>query len=83
MKYVNIVTLLLIIIGAVNWLCVGLLDVDLVATIFGTGTALTNLIYILVGISGLYQLVPFFAAMNRGEVDAEANTTGTGSRINR
>lgn len=77
MRVLNLVTLLLIIIGALNWLLVGLFDADLVAGIFGRDTFLTNLVYILVGLSGLYQLVPFFTAINRGEVDAEANTRVT------
>jgi uncharacterized membrane protein YuzA (DUF378 family) len=81
MKTLNLVTLILIIIGAINWLLVGLFDFNLVAAIFGTDSALTNLIYIIVGVSGLYQLVPFAKAIQRGEVDAEADRTGT--RANR
>ena len=35
MRTLNIITLLLIIIGGLNWLLVGLSDIDLVATLFG------------------------------------------------
>lgn len=45
--------LLLVIIGAVNWGLVGLLQLDLVAAIFGEGTPLSRLIYTLVGIAGV------------------------------
>lgn len=64
MKAVNLITLLLVIIGAINWGLIGLLDFDLVAALFGAGSALARLVYIVVGVSGVYQLVPFFAAMS-------------------
>ncbi|MDO8686043.1 MAG: DUF378 domain-containing protein [Clostridiales bacterium] len=47
-------TLILIVIGALNWLLVGLFNFNLVEAIFGTTAFLTKLIYILVGISGIY-----------------------------
>ncbi|OGN16516.1 MAG: DUF378 domain-containing protein [Candidatus Yanofskybacteria bacterium RIFCSPHIGHO2_02_FULL_50_12] len=43
----------LVIIGALNWGLVGLLDLNVVTEVFGTGT-LTNVIYDLVGLSALY-----------------------------
>jgi uncharacterized membrane protein YuzA (DUF378 family) len=47
--------LVLVIIGALNWLLVGLFRYDLVANIFGGHTApLSRIIYSLVGIAGLY-----------------------------
>jgi len=72
MRALNLVTLLLIIIGGINWLLVGLAQFDLVATLFGGETsALARIVYVLVGLSALYQLIPFFQAMSRGEVSAE------------
>ena len=47
------VALGLIIIGAINWGMVGVFDVNLVSLLFGKDTILTNLVYALVGISGL------------------------------
>ena len=44
------------IIGAVNWGLIGLLDFDLVAMIFGTGTLFTRIIYTIVGICGLVNI---------------------------
>jgi uncharacterized protein len=46
------VWLALVIIGALNWLIVGLFDTNVVAEIFGTGTA-TDVVYVIVGIAGL------------------------------
>jgi uncharacterized membrane protein YuzA (DUF378 family) len=48
--------LVLVIIGALNWGLVGLFNFDLVATIFGSGSALTRIIYTLVGLAGLWSL---------------------------
>ncbi len=47
--------IILIIIGALNWLLVGLFEYDLVASIFGGQTAfVSKVVYTLVGIAGLY-----------------------------
>jgi uncharacterized membrane protein YuzA (DUF378 family) len=82
MKALNLLTLILVIVGAINWGLVGLFDFNLVAAIFGQGSALSRIIYTLVGASGVYQLIPLFRAMSVGEVHAEANSarTGTGAR---
>lgn len=73
MKALNLITLLLIIIGGINWLLVGTAQFDLVATIFGGEQAtLARVIYILVGVSAIYQLVPFARALSTGEVRAES-----------
>lgn len=76
MKYLNLLTLCLVIIGGVNWGLVGIADFNLVAAIFGAGSALSRLIYILVGISAVYQIVPFMRAMGTDEVHAESDATG-------
>lgn len=74
MRALNLVTLLLVIVGGLNWLLVGIADFDLVATLFGgQDTALATIVYVLVGLSALWQLVPFFKAMQVGETHAEAN----------
>jgi len=54
MKTVQIIALVLVIIGALNWGLVGLFNFDLVATLFGGTTAIiSKIVYILVGISGI------------------------------
>ncbi|QLF70246.1 DUF378 domain-containing protein [Peteryoungia desertarenae] len=74
MRALNLTTLILVIIGGVNWLLVGLADLDLVAALFGgQDTMLATIVYVLVGLSALWQLVPFFKAMSIGETHAEAN----------
>jgi len=48
------IALLLVIIGALNWLLVGLFQYDLVAGIFGVATLGARIVYSLVGVAGLY-----------------------------
>ena len=48
--------LVLTIIGAINWLLIGTMDFNLVSTLFGVDSFLTNLVYILVGIAGLINI---------------------------
>jgi len=67
MKILNILTLFLIIVGGVNWGLVGLFGFDLVAAIFGAGSALARLVYIVVGLSAVWQLVPFASAFASDE----------------
>ena len=50
------VALILIIVGGLNWGLVGLFDFDLVAAIFGMMSALSRIVYILVGLSAIYTL---------------------------
>ena len=56
MKVVDAIAMILLIIGGLNWGLIGFFDFNLVAAIFGENTALTNIIYILVGISALWAL---------------------------
>ncbi|MGN6490118.1 MAG: DUF378 domain-containing protein [Devosia sp.] len=72
MRVLNIITLLLVIIGGINWGLVGAFQFNLVAAIFGgDGSALSRIIYVLVGLSALWQLMPFIRSMQMGEVAAE------------
>jgi uncharacterized membrane protein YuzA (DUF378 family) len=65
MRFINIATLILVIVGAVNWGLMGLFQLDLVATLFGGPQAmLSRIVYILVGLAGVYQLVPLAGAMS-------------------
>ena len=57
MKIVKIIALILVVVGGLNWGLVGLLDFDLVATIFGEMSAISRVVYILVGISAVVLLI--------------------------
>ncbi|MBO4816164.1 MAG: DUF378 domain-containing protein [Clostridia bacterium] len=56
MKAINCVALTLVIIGAINWLLVGLFEFNLVDAIFGSLSALARIIYTIVGIAGLWSI---------------------------
>jgi uncharacterized membrane protein YuzA (DUF378 family) len=54
------IALALVIIGALNWLLVGLFQFDLVASIFGgQATLISRIIYTLVGIAGIWAISLF------------------------
>jgi uncharacterized membrane protein YuzA (DUF378 family) len=75
MKWLNIVTLALAIIGGVNWglVALGGYNMDLVANLFGgEDSAGARLIYGLVGLSALWQILPWAKSFNVGEPQAEA-----------
>ena len=60
MKVIDTIALVLIIIGAINWGLVGIFNFNLVEAIFGGLSVITKIIYILVGISGLWGIKLIF-----------------------
>lgn len=53
--------LVLVIIGALNWLLIGLFNTDIVASLFGgTNTFMSKAVYTIVGIAGLYSISLLF-----------------------
>ena len=64
MRAINLLTLARIIVGGLNWGLVGAFDFDLVAAIFGPMSALSRLVYILVGLSALYQIIPLLKGLS-------------------
>ncbi|HLD21867.1 MAG TPA: DUF378 domain-containing protein [Patescibacteria group bacterium] len=53
----DLIALILIIVGGLNWGLVGLFNFDLVAAIFGDMSVLSRIVYILVGLGALYSIV--------------------------
>ena len=60
MKVIDTNALVLIIIGAFNWGLVGIFNLYLVDAIFGAMSIISRIIYILVGISGLWAIKLLF-----------------------
>ena len=56
MNALDWVAMVLLIVGGLNWGLVGLFNVDLVAALFGTQSALSRIVYVLVGLSALYSI---------------------------
>ncbi|HTJ59066.1 MAG TPA: DUF378 domain-containing protein [Devosiaceae bacterium] len=71
MKALNLATLIILIIGGLNWGLVGLSGFDVIAGIFGAGSVLSRIIYVIVGLSALWQFVPLVRAFGEGEISAE------------
>lgn len=59
MKLLDNTALTLVIVGAINWLLVGVFKFDLVAFLFGNLSWLSRIVYILVGLCGLYLITLF------------------------
>lgn len=56
MKNLHMVTFPLLVVGGLNWGLVGLFDLDVVMTVFGAWPSLVTLIYVLVGLSAVYEM---------------------------
>lgn len=56
----DIIALVLLIIGGINWGLVGLFQLDLVNVIFGSVAWLATVVYVLVGLAGLYGIYLLF-----------------------
>ena len=56
-KMVHMVAFILLVVGGLNWLLVGAFELNLVERIFGAGTTFTKVVYILVGLSAVYELL--------------------------
>ncbi len=66
MKALNLITLILIIIGGINWGLVGLFDWNLVHAILAFSPIIEKIVYIIVGLSGLWQIWPLSQSMQGG-----------------
>lgn len=65
MNWISRISLILVIVGALNWLLVGIFQWDLVSAIFGgestrVSSVLSRVIYSLVGLAGLYCITLLF-----------------------
>ncbi|MDO8570187.1 MAG: DUF378 domain-containing protein [Candidatus Daviesbacteria bacterium] len=54
MEAIKPVAFWLTVIGAVNWGLIALLNLNLVTILFPAGSMITTIIYLLIGVSGLY-----------------------------
>lgn len=66
---IDTISLLLVIIGAVNWLLVGIFQFDLVAWLFGSATALSRVIYTVIGLAGVWCISFFLRRARLGNSD--------------
>ncbi len=69
MKKIDVIAAVLLVVGGLNWALVGAARFDLVAAIFGMNfgetSAFSSVVYLLVGLSALYQAVSWKAIQRR------------------
>lgn len=56
MKTLDYIALILVIVGTINWGLIGLLNFDIVKVLFGNMSLLSRIVYVVIGVSGLYAL---------------------------
>ena len=56
MKILDVIVTILLIVGGINLGLLGFFNVNVIAAIFGEATALTRVIYALIGLGGLYEI---------------------------
>lgn len=55
------VALIIVFIGGLNWGLIGLFDFNLVDVLFGAGSPLTRIVYVIVGLAAVYVLIDFLS----------------------
>jgi uncharacterized membrane protein YuzA (DUF378 family) len=56
MTALDYLAMVLLIVGGLNWAMVALFNIDVVATVFGAGSAATRLVYLVIGACALYSI---------------------------
>lgn len=65
MNSADYVALVLVVVGGLNWGLVGAFEYNLVDSIFGIGSTLARLVYVLVGLAAVYLAVTSGMRMNK------------------
>ena len=72
MRALNVIMLILIVIGGLDWLLIGLFQFDPIGLLLGgPGAILARIAYTLIGVSALWQLLPLFGAVHRRDAEAK------------
>lgn len=64
----DLISLILLIVGGLNWGLIGLMDYNLVTTLFGDGSILTQIVYILVGLAAIYTFVTLYKLSSNAQI---------------
>jgi uncharacterized membrane protein YuzA (DUF378 family) len=67
---VDWIALVLLIIGGLNWGLVGLFSFNLVTAIFGDMTVISRIVFILVGLSGIWSIIGLAAHVHQRRLEA-------------
>lgn len=72
MKTLDVVAAVLLVIGGLNWGLVGAAQFDLVATLFGSMSAMSKVVYAMVGFAAIYQALQWKNIQRRWIMSAAA-----------
>lgn len=76
MKSIDVIAAILLVVGGLNWGLVGVFQFDLVATLFGgADAALARIVYLLVGLSAVWQAASLKAIWKRWGVTNPTHVT--------
>ena len=76
MKWLHIIAIILVIVGALNWLLVGLIGWDIGALFGGMTAMISRAIYILVGLAGIYMIFTHKSSCRECSAGASGSTGG-------
>lgn len=65
MKFIDILAAALVVVGALNWGMIGLFQYDVVAALLGDASVLARLVYVVVGLAGVFQILQWKAIHHR------------------
>jgi uncharacterized protein len=65
MKKLDVICAVLLVVGGLNWGLVGAARFDLVATLFGSESAISRIVYFLVGLAAVYQALQWRGIQHR------------------
>lgn len=80
MKTLDVMAGVLLVVGGLNWGLVGAAQFDLVATLFGTMSLLSRVVYVLVGVAAVYQALQWKAIQRRWLVSAPTSRAAHAAR---
>jgi uncharacterized membrane protein YuzA (DUF378 family) len=66
-KKLDVLAAVLVVVGALNWGLVGAIHFNLVAALFGA-SIISSIVYVLVGLAGLYQALQWNAIPRRWQM---------------
>lgn len=73
MKIINLSTLVVVILGGINWGIVGNGGVDMVTAILGAGSLMARAVHMTIGLAAIYQILPLIKAIDIDQPRAEAS----------
>ena len=65
MSWLDKLAIILLVIGGLNWGLVGVFNYNLVGSIFGMGSMLSNIVYDIVGLAALYEIYAIIKMMSK------------------